>query len=358
MAVTLVPRPGLVQDRRTTLAGFRVVVRLPVSELIGSLTRQPAVWAATGYAAVFPIVQVALLAESADGGGGRAAWALAATVCFLPLHCRHVYFAACGERPPAGRWTLAAMAAIISGVLPLAGPSWLPMFHALIVSVLIVLPFRLSFPIVAVIIAAQAPLALALHSDMPAAASYYVLTATWRSASVFVPIWLVGAITQLNAARARLARDAVVRERLNIDAELRSTVGAALTSIANRGRHAVDLIDRDAESVPGELQALVSSSRTASADARRLIGRYHHSAVRAELDTAVTLLAAAGIEVRLSLPPELPESSDAAFRAALRTMTTRLLRDDAGGPIVLAVSRNGDAVRLEQLPASDSWVSR
>lgn len=323
-----------------------VVVRLLDRGWVSALVR-PTVLGAMGYAAVFPIVQVALLAESADGGAGRAAWALVATVCFLPLHLRHVFYAARGERPPRGLWTLATMAVIISSTLPLAGPSWLPMFHALIVSSLIVLPFRYSVPISAVIVAVQAPLAIGLQSAQPAAASYYVLTATWRSASVFVPIWFIGAIAQLNTVRGRLAREAVVGERLKIDAELRATVGAALTAIADRGQLAMALIDDDPRSLPQALRVLVDSARAAGVEVRQLVSRYHGSSLQDELHVAVTLLAAAGIDTQLSLASDLPEVSDVAFRTDLRAMIARLLRDEEGGPYVLAVSRDGTGLRLE-----------
>jgi 7-alpha-hydroxysteroid dehydrogenase len=173
-----------------------------------------------------------------------------------------------------------------------------------------------------------------------------VLTATWRSASVFVPIWLVGAIAQLNTMRERLARDAIVRERLTVDADLRATVGAALDSIADRGQLAMSLLDDDPASLPDELQVLVDRARAASTDARQLVSRYHESSLRAELQTAVRLLAAAGIETQLSLPPDLPELSDVAFRSELRAITAQRLREESGGPFVIAVGPDRDGVRL------------
>ncbi|HEY2790992.1 MAG TPA: hypothetical protein VGJ28_01470, partial [Micromonosporaceae bacterium] len=337
------------------VAGALVVVALDDTHALPRM--RGAVWGALGYAVVTPILQVALLAESTDGGATRAIWALVGTVAFLPLYCWHVLYAADGRRPPWGVATLAAMAAIIIGILPLAGPSWLPMFAALVVSCVIVLPLRLALPISAVTIALQSPLAVALHSTEPAPPTYYVLTVAWRSAATFVPIWLVGAISQLNAVRARLAHDAVVRERLAIDAELRSTVGAALASIAERGEKAAALLREDPAAVPHSLRQLVDGARAAGADARALIGRYHRGSVRAELDTAAALLAAAGIRIEMDLPADLPSEGDAAFRAELHSATTRLLRRDSHGPFVLTVRRDGDRLHV-QVHRAESAVPR
>jgi hypothetical protein len=64
--------------------------------------------------------------------------------------------------------------------------------------------------------AGQAPLALAFPLAAPAAIPgapyYYPITLLWRTSAVFVPVWLVAAVRQLEAARNDLARDAVLRE--------------------------------------------------------------------------------------------------------------------------------------------------
>jgi hypothetical protein len=61
----------------------------------------------------------------------------------------------------------------------------------------------------------------------PATMAYYLVTVLWRSAAVVVPTWLVGAVRRLQEDRRALADEAVVRERLRIDTELRATLGAA-----------------------------------------------------------------------------------------------------------------------------------
>jgi signal transduction histidine kinase len=104
----------------------------------------------------------------------------------------------------------------------------------------------------------------------------------------------------------------------------------------------------DRAALEDELRALVEGSRRALAQARRTIRGYQRPSLRAELDTAAALLTAAGISTRLELPRgELPETVDAAPRAALRTAVARLLRDDAAQRCSIMVTRQNGRVTLE-----------
>jgi two-component system, NarL family, sensor histidine kinase DesK len=326
-----------------------VVVTLNETERSERLLRL-AVPGAMAYAAVFPLVQVALIAESWGGGYPKAAWALAATVGYLPLHLRHVAHAVRGTHPPAAGWSLAAMAALILGVLPVAGSLWLPSCHALVVSALVVLRPPWSWLAAGSVVAAQAPLAWALGSLVPAAGSYYTITAVWRASSVVVPLWLVRTILQLHAARRALADEAVVRERVRIDAEVRRTLGTALDAIVSRGRRAGTALalDRRDPAVEIELRTLVDGSRRALGDARRLVRGYQQGSLRSEIDTAAGLLDAAGVRTRLVLPAgPLPDTVDADARAALRAATAQVLRDDTARACAITVSLDDGRVRLD-----------
>jgi two-component system sensor histidine kinase DesK len=325
-----------------------VVIRLNELDRTSPLLRLATPGAAL-YCSVFPLLQVGLVAEGwGDGTWADAARALVATALYLPLHLRHVTYAARGERPPEGAWTLAVMTVVVVGALPILGTVWLPTFHVIAVSALIVLPRPWSLLAVAAVVVAQAPLALAFDDPLPDAASYYTITVIWRASSVFVPVWLIGAARQLDAARRTLAEEAVVRERLRIDGELRRTLGTALDAIAARGRRASALVDSDPDALAGELQALVDGSRRTLAEARQLVTGYQRSSLRAELDGAVGLLDAAGIEARLVLPPDdLPDTVDDDLRTRLRADTARLLRDATARSATIVVTRRDGRVELE-----------
>jgi two-component system, NarL family, sensor histidine kinase DesK len=325
-------------------------------ERMGDL-RRLATPGAMAYAAVFPLVQIGLIAESTGGwrGGGYTdgGWALLATVAYLPLHLRHVRYAAQGARAPGGGWTLAAMTAVVAATVVPLGDLWLPSLHVVAVSALLVLQPRWSLPVVAVVVASQVPLPLLLDSQVPAAPSYYLVTILWRSAAVFVPVWLVGAVRRLEEARRTLADDAVLRERMRIDTELRDTLGAALDTIATRGREATALVTAAGEREPAAaaLASLADDARRTLAQARMVIRGYQRPSLAAELDTAVALLRAAGVEAEVVLAPDVDLDAhgplDEDVRSALRAHVARLVGADVAGRCLITVTRAGDGLRMD-----------
>jgi two-component system, NarL family, sensor histidine kinase DesK len=295
---------------------------------------------------VLPLLELARIAIGRTPGPGHAVPAFVATACYLPLYVRHVRHAARGIRPAGAGWTLLAMAVVIIGALPVIGTSWLTSLHALAVSALIVLRPPWSLLAVAGLLTAPAPLAIAFGD--PQWAAFAAISVVWRGASVFVLVWLTGATRRLQEARLLLADQAIARERLRIDGELRRTVGVALDAIVARGEQAIALAARNPAMVEDELRVLVEGSRRALAEARRMIRGYQQLSLRAELDSAVALLAAAGIQTRLEVPGgDLPESVEAAPRAALQAAVARLLRDGAARRCLIVVTRQGGRVWLE-----------
>jgi two-component system, NarL family, sensor histidine kinase DesK len=154
---------------------------------------------------VLPLLELARIATgwTPGPGHGHAAPAFVATACYLPLYVRHVRHATRGTRPAGARWTLLAMAVVIIGVLPVIGTSWLTSLHALAVSALIILRPPWSLLVVAGLLAAPAPLAIAFGD--PQWAAFAAISVGWRGASVFVLVWLVGASRRLQDARLELA---------------------------------------------------------------------------------------------------------------------------------------------------------
>jgi hypothetical protein len=330
--------------------GSEVVIRLDERERPGRLARL-ATPAALIYGTVFPLMQVVMAFEWPEGGPSEGRWALAATACYLPLHLRHLYWASRGQRPPAGRWTLLAMFAVVAAATPLAGPHWLQAYADVAVGAIIVLPWRWSVLAVAALAAAQAPLAWAVDNPVPAPASYYVFILLRRTSALYVPIWLLGAIRQLDGARRALAEEAVVAERMRIDGELRATVGTALRTIAARGTHVTTLLDTGADrrDLAREVRELADGSRRALADARHLLNGYQQTSLAAEVETAARLLTAAGVETRVELPPGgVPATApEPLVRAALRTATARVLHDERARTCVIHVSRRDGQTDVE-----------
>lgn len=293
-----------------------------------------------------PVLELARIAAGWTPDPGHAVPALVATACYLPLHVRHVWYAVRGTRPRGAGWTLAAMAVVIIGAVPVIGTSWLIALPMLAVSVLIVIRPRWSLPIAAGVVSAPAPLAVAFGDAEWA--PLYTAAVIWQGASLFVLVWLLGATRRLQAARLALAEEAVAQERLRLDGELHRTLGAALETIVATGERAGGLAGHDPAAAARTLGTLVEGSRATLAEARRVVTSYQEVSLRTELDTAATLLRAGGVQTRLVLPAgDPPEKVDAAARSALRAAVTRVLRDGSVRHCTITVTQRDGQTRLE-----------
>jgi signal transduction histidine kinase len=270
---------------------------------------------------------------------------LALMACYTPMVGYLVWSAAHLRRPRAGGWLVAATAVVIGIGVVLIGNVWQMTLAHLLVAVLIVVPRRWAVPAGCLVMVAEG--AVDLLVDPKPNPLWMMLVVGQRAGAALVPTWFVATLRRLRATRERLAEQAVLRERIRIDRELTGTVGDSLTTIAERGAAAAALADSDPDRARQELEALVDGSRRALAEARRLIRTYQRVPLRTELDTAVTLLSAAGVSARLVLPDGgLPQYADPELREALRAAVDRLLREQATGGWVLALEVSGGSARL------------
>jgi hypothetical protein len=83
------------------------------------------------------------------------------------------------------------------------------------------------------------------------------------------------------------------------------------------------------ELAEARLRTMIGTAREALAEGRALTARFQSGGLRAELSSAAAVLATAGIDVRLVLPPDGPaEPATDTLLAALRAEVVRLLQDD------------------------------
>jgi two-component system, NarL family, sensor histidine kinase DesK len=330
----------------TRWVGFPRALRAALQRDQQSPLAQVSGLAGVAMAAVYPIVIVSDIAFVPPPFGGPAAQALALTLLFLPLHVGHVLYAISGAEPAGSRWTLGAMAALILLPAPFLPLLWSFQFHAIAVSALLLLPMRFALAIFTSLLLVQLPLAFAF--GVPQAGPYHLLAVAFRSLSSFVIIWLACAVRQLEAARVRLAGEAVVRERLRIDAELREALGESLESIVSGAERACALAVDDDGPIEAALRGLIDRSRRTLAVARRMVSGYQQVSLRAELDTAAALLNAAGIRTRIEVPDvEFAAGLQDSLRAQLRAATANLLRDGSEEPRVIAITGRADQARVE-----------
>jgi hypothetical protein len=275
------------------------------------------------------VMRIAFLAPE------RTLVAAVATAVYMPAHLWHIHHAARGTRPRGIGWSLAWMAVVVGAVLPVVGVQWLGALYPLGASVLLVLRPPWSIVTFAVLLAVPASVANAFGE--PEWAWYFTLGVPLTGLILAVPMWLMRAVRDLQSVRDRLADEAVIRERIRVEAELRRTLGTALEDIATTGDQALL-----APEPAGHLRAVVAAARTTLSSARRLSASWRHSPVHAELDAAVALLRAAGIDTRLRLPPGGTAEPQLAW---LRAEVARLLQNGAARQCVIEIG-----------PAGDVWV--
>jgi two-component system, NarL family, sensor histidine kinase DesK len=299
----------------------RMARLVPFAPVAATLVIVAVQWSFTFMSAVDPLVPALLLAG------------------YLPPHLHHLWATAHARRPRFGGTTLAAMAVIYVVGVAVAGPQWYMMAAQLLASVLLVLRPPWSVLVVPVIMVGATWLHAAFAPDP--STGWFAISLLDRGGAPLVLAWFAGALHQLRAARTDLTTQAVLRERLRIDEELTQTVGTELRAIA-AGATAVR--DADSATAERELRALVDGSRRTLAAARRMIRGYQRVPLRAELDTAVALLDAAGIATTLTVPRG--ELTSDELTGALRSAVDRLLHDDTVRAATITVARQSDRLRL------------
>ena len=326
---------------RRSWVGFRVWEPQQSSRFIRFATAGAVV-----YAAALPLLSLCRMIETPIDPG-RTGYAVAALACYLPLEIWLVLSAAREATGSGQRWALATLAVLTLAMVPVIGVGWLGAVYPLAALVLVSIPAPWSIALFAGLVALPAPVAFAFGH--PQWASYYTLGVPFAALPLAVVIRLTAAAVQLQAARLALAQQAVIGERLRIDAELRQTVGATLEAVASQGDRAGEQVFSDPSASRRQLRALVGAARQALADARRMLTRYQEVSLRTEVETAATLLTAAGVPTRVLLPSgELPDTLGEADRALLRRGVARLLRDDAARTsATITLSHHDGRVQLE-----------
>ncbi|KAB2340585.1 sensor histidine kinase [Actinomadura rudentiformis] len=288
---------------------------------------QVATAGAVAYSVLLPLLNLHRVATH-PSFPGHTEEAAVVTACYLPLQVWIVRSKARGDRTPGQAWGLVVVAALIFGAMPFIGVGWLGALCPLAGLVLIVIRAPWSFLTYAALAAVPAPAAIYAF-DQPEWAVYFTLAVLVYGTSLSVPIFLIGAVRQLENARRSLADEAVVRERLRIDGQLRQSVGPALEGLVAKGQRR-------------ELATLVEDSRRTLAEVRRMVTRYQEVTLRAELETAATLLSAAGIETNLILPEGLDGEVPDALRAELRCGLSQLLENqNARHCVIKVIDRDG-----------------
>jgi two-component system, NarL family, sensor histidine kinase DesK len=272
------------------------------------------------------------------------------SLAILGLQLRHSRAAAAGRRPRGAPWTLLALALLVYVPMPWFGRSWAPAQLAVMASALMLLP---RWPAAGVVGAAVAGVDVAV---LPAAAGQFTETQVLRvcsqtvlylavSMSMYGAVRLVRLADELRAARADLSELAVWRERLRVSWDL---LRQSLAAISLKGDLAVRLLPRDPPAAVAEIEALTTVARDALRAARAVTADEDASTLATELEGAVALLRAAGIETRLAVDvPDLPAREERCLARAVREGVTNALRHSHAATCSITGDSRDGVVYLE-----------
>jgi signal transduction histidine kinase len=334
--ILVVVRPSSIGPRDEDLRWSNRFVRL-------------ATWAAVAWSVAQPMIRlydIAVLPTSLGGISGRAMYAAVAVASYLPVQVWLVLSATRGPLGRRQRLGLAALAAVMVGMIPVVGVGWVGILYML--AALVLVAFRPPWSLLPYAALVAAPLPLTLALGQPEWAAYFTVGMLIFSVPLAIGIWLIRGVRQLQDARLELAEQAVVRERQRIDGEVRESVGVRLTAIVAQGRRVGEMAAEDPAGAVPELRVLIDDARRTLAETRRMVTRYREVSLLAELETVATLLSAAGIDTHLDLPPELPDAVDEEDRESLRRDVADLLGEIApADSVTIAVTPHRGRPRIE-----------
>ncbi|MCQ6555998.1 histidine kinase [Streptomyces sp. C10-9-1] len=198
------------------------------------------------------------------------------------------------------------------------------------------------------------------------------LVTGWLAVTVRVSLWVLAVMWKLHAARDVEARLAVAEERLRFGRDLHDVLGRNLAVIALKSELAVELAHRGRPEAADQMTEVQRIARESQREVREVVRGYRDADLRAELDGASSVLAAAGIGCTVLTAPHpgaVPRAHrggrelsalDAAVQSALgwvvREATTNTLRHGdarhctisvglSEGSAVLTVENDGAGAR-------------
>ncbi|WP_160167437.1 sensor histidine kinase [Nocardiopsis chromatogenes] len=251
------------------------------------------------------------------------------------------------EHRRAAHAVLALQLFITGPPLLLFGQSWVGMLGFVAGSALLVLP-RIAGGVLFAAVAAGAALAQAAFSTELWPVGYTALSTLVTGLVVYGLSCLRVLVGEMERAQARIAETAVVQERLRFARDLNGLVGDELSAIALKTELARRLVERDPERARGELEEILRVGRKALSDVRSVAHGYRDLPLGDELRSVRSVLAAAGIRVRIHADHgDLPRPVGTLLATALREATTNVLRHARAEECAISVVREGDAVRAE-----------
>ncbi|KAB8186800.1 two-component sensor histidine kinase [Microbispora catharanthi] len=236
---------------------------------------------------------------------------------------------------------LTVMAVLTYAPIPVFGPVWLGAAGFLAGPVLLAFPWRVAWPMAAAIVASVAGAGMLFGLPAPVLANSTV-SALVTGLVVYALLRLAQIVKELQAARESLARSAIVEERLRAARDLHDLLGHSLAAILLTCELA-----RRLKCPQERVEEIVAMAEGARADLRSVSGEQRKLSLAAEVESARTVLSAAGIRVTVEpIEPNLPAEVETVLGTVLREAVTNVLRHSEARHCAITMRADESGLRL------------
>lgn len=159
---------------------------------------------------------------------------------------------------------------------------------------------------------------------------------------------LIGAIGELRAARAEIARLAVAEERLRFARDLHDLLGHSLSTIAIKAALAHRLLPGAPERAIRELEDVQTVTQEALKEVRDAVTGYRQPTLVTELANAREILAAAGIVCQCEdAADRLPPAVESVLAWTVREGVTNIIRHSHARNVTIRIQQAQETVRAD-----------
>jgi signal transduction histidine kinase len=186
------------------------------------------------------------------------------------------------------------------------------------------------------------------HAATPLGALFDITSAVFYALVVYLLTWLARLVTELHQARTELARRAVAEQRLAFARDLHDLLGLSLSAIALKGELVLRLLRKSLSRAREELAEITAVTQRTLSDVRSVARGYRELSLDKESRTAVSLLSASNVAVRVDFEQvELPVKVRTLLAKVLREGVTNVLRYTGVEHCEITVSKSEGRVSLE-----------
>ena len=246
-----------------------------------------------------------------------------------------------------GYGVLGVQACLVYLPILVFGQAWVGMPGFLAGSVLLVLGPVAAWVAFCAVVASMG-VAQLLFTGSPVDIVYTSISTVTTGLVVYGLSRLTALVVEVQSTRAEIARMAVLRERLRFARDLHDLLGYSLSAITLKIELTHRLMEKSPVEAGDQLLEILEISRLALSDARTVATGYRELSLEEECRSAVSVLSAADITVRLdSDPTDLPVRVSTVLATVLREGVTNLLRHSKAKHCEITIRQSYDDAWIE-----------